>query len=155
MIFLQRRGLFIVALPRLLRALSVFTSLGGLPMCRRLQKFLPIFIVALTVQILAPIGASWAAAFALADPLGSPVFCHDSPANPIQSDPAGGHHADHGICWICCTTQVGTSFDAPRTMAISALHRPAKVVTWRDAGLKISISRSGSNSQPRAPPQAI
>jgi hypothetical protein len=154
-IFLQRRRLFIVALPRLLCALSVFTSVGGLPMRRRLQKFLPIFMIALTVQILAPIGVSWAAAFALVDPLGPPVFCHDTPGNPIQGDPGGDRHAGHGICWICCTTQVGTSFDAPRTTAITALHRPASVVTWRDAGPKISITRSGSNSQPRAPPQAI
>ena len=43
-------------------------------MRRRLQKFLPIVLLALMVQILAPIGACWAAAVAVSDPLGSAVI---------------------------------------------------------------------------------
>jgi hypothetical protein len=35
----------------------------------RLQKFLPVVLIALAVQVLAPIAACWAAAIAMSDPL--------------------------------------------------------------------------------------
>ena len=38
-------------------------------MRRRFQKYLPIVLVALMVQIFAPIGACWAAAVVASDPL--------------------------------------------------------------------------------------
>ena len=39
----------------------------------RLQKFLPIVLLALAMQVLAPIAACWAAGQAVADPLGAGV----------------------------------------------------------------------------------
>ena len=38
-------------------------------MRRRYHKYLPIVLIALMVQIFAPIGACWAAAVAVSDPL--------------------------------------------------------------------------------------
>ena len=38
-------------------------------MRRRLRNFIPIVLMALAVQILAPIGACWAASIAASDPL--------------------------------------------------------------------------------------
>ena len=46
-------------------------------MRRRLRKFLPIVLVALVVQILAPIAACWAASIATSDPLLGAAICHD------------------------------------------------------------------------------
>ncbi len=45
---------------------------------RRLKNFLPIVLIALMVQILAPIGACWAASIAASDPLAGAVICHGS-----------------------------------------------------------------------------
>ena len=41
----------------------------GFAMRRRLNNFLPIVLIALLVQIFAPIGACWAASIAASDPL--------------------------------------------------------------------------------------
>ena len=43
---------------------------------RWLKKFLPIVLIALMVQIFAPIGACWAASIAASDPLAGAVICH-------------------------------------------------------------------------------
>ena len=45
-------------------------------MRRRLKNFLPIVLIALVVQIFAPIGACWAASIAASDPLAAAVICH-------------------------------------------------------------------------------
>jgi len=46
-------------------------------MRRRLRNFLPIVLMALAVQIFAPIGACWAASIAASDPLHAAAICHD------------------------------------------------------------------------------
>ena len=59
----------------------------GLAMRRRLKNFLPIVLVALAVQIFAPIGACWAVSIAASDPLARAVICHgNAAAGAGQSD---------------------------------------------------------------------
>ena len=53
-------------------------------MRRRLGKFLPIVLIAVLVQIFAPIGATWAASIAASDPLRAAVICHGNAASFIQ-----------------------------------------------------------------------
>src|SRR5947199_8253898 len=53
---------------------------------RRLKNFLPIVLIALVVQIFAPIGACWAATIAASDPLAGAVICHGNAA-PVQGRP--------------------------------------------------------------------
>ncbi len=120
-------------------------------MRRRLQKFLPIVLLALAVQILAPIAACWAAAIAASDPLQSAGICHDS-AGSGQSDQSGAPGAHDGACSICCATHAGAAIDAPKTAAIVLGRAPQRVV-WQNAALHLSPSRTGSNAQARAPPQ--
>ena len=63
-------------------------------MRRRLQKFLPIVLIALVVQILAPIAACWATGMAASDPLQAAFICHDNAASlPAQGDQGGEHRA--------------------------------------------------------------
>jgi len=62
---------------------------------RRLKNFLPIVLIALAVQIFAPIGACWAATIAASDPLAGAVICHGG------GDPGAGqadqtNHRAHG-----------------------------------------------------------
>ena len=49
-------------------------------MRRQLRRFYPVLLIALTVQILAPVAACWAATIA-ADPLQAAVICHDNAAS--------------------------------------------------------------------------
>jgi Protein of unknown function (DUF2946) len=126
-------------------------------MRRRLQKFLPIVLIALAVQILAPIAACWAASIAASDPLGSvlgsAVICHDnSAAAPAQSDQGGDRRAHNGACSICCIAQAATAIDTPQQAAVTAPYRLAERVVWRDQAVEQPGARAGSNAQARAPP---
>ena len=87
----------------------------GWLMRRRLRKFLPIVLIALMVQILAPIAACWAASIAASDPLHAAVICHDdAAATPAQTDQAGQPRAHDGCCSICSVAQAGAPLDTPQ-----------------------------------------
>ena len=127
-------------------------------MCRRLQKFLPIVLIALVVQILAPIAACWAAGIAASDPLGSALgsafICHDNAAGtPAQSDQGGDHRSHNGACSICCIAQAATAIDTPQQMAVMAPYRQPALVVWRDQAPDLPGARAGLSAQARAPPQ--
>jgi hypothetical protein len=127
-------------------------------MRRRLQKFLPIVLIALTVQILAPIAACWAASIAASDPLGmalgSALICHENSAStPTQSDQGGDHRAHDGACAICCIAQAAAAVDTPQQAAVIAPCRQPEHVVWRDQAPELPGARAGSNAQARAPPQ--
>jgi hypothetical protein len=125
-------------------------------MRRRLQKFLPIVLIALMVQVLAPIGACWAAAIAASDPFGLAAICHDSGAGSGQQGDQGGEHPAHdGACAICCVLHASASADTPRLPTLAAPYRQAERVVWRDEALDLSVFRTGSNSQARAPPLSM
>lgn len=116
-------------------------------------KFLPIVLIALAVQILAPIAASWAAASAASDPLQTAVICHSLPdATPGQSDTGGSHPAHDGTCLICCAVQASGSVDTPQQTALVFPYRRNTPVTWTIAAADLSPFRAGSNAQARAPP---
>jgi Protein of unknown function (DUF2946) len=122
-------------------------------MRQRYQKFLPVVLIALMVQILAPIGACWAAAIAASDPLQSAEICHsDSAATSSQSDPGGQHHGHDGACSICCAAQASASFDTPHATIVATPYRTVARVVWSDQAPHLSGVRIGSNAQARAPP---
>jgi hypothetical protein len=88
--------------------------LGTIEMRPRLQRYLPIFLIALLVQVLAPIGVYWAAALAASDPLSSAEICHSSGFATDQPTNQGGQHGEHGNgCSICCLASASTSIDIP------------------------------------------
>jgi hypothetical protein len=118
---------------------------------RGLKKFLPIVLVALAVQIFAPIGACWAASIAASDPLAGAVICHGNGAiNAGQADQAG-HRAHDGCCSFCSVLQTGAPVDVPRIAAID-IERVAEAVAWRDFAFRLTNARAGSQTQARAPP---
>jgi hypothetical protein len=121
-------------------------------MRRRLRKFLPIVMIALMVQILAPIAACWAAGIAISDPLAAAVICHDNSAQTNGgSDQTGGHQAHDGSCSLCCAVHAAASADIPQAV-VAATYRPALRVSWHDAAIALPGSRTGSQAQARAPP---
>ncbi|MGA7803541.1 DUF2946 family protein [Bradyrhizobium sp.] len=120
-----------------------------------LQKLLPIILIALMVQILAPIGACWAAAIAASDPLQTFEICRSNPAaNPSQSDRGSQHHHD-GTCSACCAAQAGASFDTPQAVVVAQPYRTAARAVWPDRVAGLRTARSGSNSQARGPPLSM
>jgi hypothetical protein len=84
----------------------------------RLQKFLPIVLLALVMQVLAPIAACWAAGQAVADPLSAAVICHSASAQGGPSD-QGTPTAHAGACALCCLAQATASLDSPQQAALS------------------------------------
>src|SRR5882672_11697003 len=124
----------------------------GLAMRRRLKNFLPIVLIALAVQIFAPIGACWAASIAASDPLSRAVICHgNAPAGSGQSDQSGPHRAHDGCCSVCSVLHTGAPVDTPQTALAAPCHQPERVV-WLDSTPDLFGSRAGSHAQARAPP---
>jgi hypothetical protein len=119
-------------------------------MRQRLRAFLPIMLVALMVQILAPIGAAWAAAVALSDPLHGLEICHGQPGSQPaddQSRPKPGQ----GSCALCCAAQPA-ALDGPELSAVAVLRRDARDVIWRVNAPDAGPTRTLSNAQARGPP---
>jgi hypothetical protein len=123
-------------------------------MRRRLRKFLPIVLIALAVQILAPIAACWAAGIAAADPSAGAAICHDASGQAgnqtDQPDPPG-HRAHDSACGLCCLAHAGTALDTPTT-AVAVPYRHALRVVWHDVALELRDSRTGGHAQARGPP---
>ncbi|HXO72725.1 MAG TPA: DUF2946 domain-containing protein [Bradyrhizobium sp.] len=121
-------------------------------MRRRLGKFLPIVLIAVLVQIFAPIGATWAASIAASDPLHAAVICHGNAASvPNPSDQSGQSRAHDGCCSVCSVVHTGAPVDTPQA-AVAVPWRHAGRVVWLDAAPDLFSSRAGSHAQARAPP---
>jgi hypothetical protein len=125
-------------------------------MRRRLRKFLPIVLIALTVQIFAPIAACWAASIAASDPLSGAPICSGGAALK-GSEPAGhsgqtgDQRAHDGACSLCCVAHAGASADVPQT-SIPALYRQPERVVWLERVIDRFGYRTGAHAQARAPP---
>jgi hypothetical protein len=120
----------------------------------RLQKFLPLVLLALAMQVLAPIAACWAAGIAAADPLQNVVICHSTGASGAGVNDQTGAPGAHGAaCALCCLAQANISLDPPLA-AVATPVRLAEPVVWHDAADRVVVSHGGANAQARAPPQA-
>jgi hypothetical protein len=122
-------------------------------MRQRFQKFLPIILIALVVQILAPIGATWAAAIAASDPLNAAPICHGGQDGLPKHDEPNGHAHD-GACSVCCAAQIGASLDTPKAATSAMPYRVAARVVWQDRAADRLPARAGAHAQARGPPQA-
>ena len=119
-------------------------------MRRRLRKFLPIVLIALTVQIFAPIAACWAAGVAATDPLQIGVICHDDGTSG-QTDQTGQACAHDGCCAFCSVAHASALFDTPQASMAAPYLRSSRVV-WLDFAPDLFGARTGSHAQARAPP---
>jgi hypothetical protein len=124
----------------------------GSVMRRQLKNFLPIVLIALAVQIFAPIGACWAVGIAASDPLAAAVICHDNGASTSGEADQTGHRAHDGCCSVCNVLQNGAPLDAPHYAAAVAIERPTGQVIWHDFAAGFTGARAGSCAQARAPP---
>jgi Protein of unknown function (DUF2946) len=119
-------------------------------MRRRLEKFLPIVLIAVLVQIIAPIGATWAVTIAAADPLHAVPICHGAAASSPDQPASSGQSAHDGCCSVCSVAHNAAPAGAPQTA--TTLFRPATIVVWLEPPADRLGSRPGSHAQARAPP---
>jgi len=118
----------------------------------RLKTFLPIVLLALVVQIFAPIGACWAASIAASDPLAAAVICHGNAAAPNGQSDQTNHRAHDGCCSACSVLQTGAPVDVPQTAAAVSVEPQVQRVVWTEFTPAEFASRAGSHAQARAPP---
>ncbi len=119
----------------------------------RLRKYLPIFVFALLVQIIAPIWASWAAALVASDPLSAAEICHSSVLTADGSVDQGSPHGVHdSACSICCLAGASSHADMPVLAGLAGPYHEYARVGWRAQALDLSVGGVGSNAQARAPP---
>jgi hypothetical protein len=122
-------------------------------MRRRLKQFLPIVLIALTVQIFAPIAACWAAGIAASDPLSAAVICHGNGGSAVtQADQNGSQGAQRGCCALCGVLHTGAPVEPPPIAALFTFERQTTAVVWHELALEPATSRAGSPEQARAPP---
>jgi hypothetical protein len=122
-------------------------------MRRRLWKFLPIVLMALAVQVLAPIGACWAASIAASDPLHAAPICSGGAASTTdQTGQTGQPRAHDGACAMCCLAHAGASLDTPEATFFAMPLRQFERVVWLDATPDRFGSRAGWHAHARAPP---
>jgi hypothetical protein len=121
-------------------------------MRRRLEAFIPIVLLAVLVQLIAPIAAFRAVASAVSDPLYMTSICSEmAPSRDAQSAPSAPHN--HGDCCAFCGAGHGGSVavDPPPLIFVS-LQRQYQRVSWLQAADPMPTVRVGSNAQARAPP---
>ncbi|MGJ4893283.1 DUF2946 family protein [Bradyrhizobium sp. HKCCYLS3077] len=121
-------------------------------MRQRLQAFFPIVLIALMVQILAPIGFAWATAANASDPLRGVEICHSrAGSQPADNEPSG--KLGHSACALCCTVQP-VVFEGPAPIRADLPQREARVVVWRSMAADIRAALASSSARARAPPAA-
>lgn len=118
----------------------------------RLKKFLPVILLALVVQIFAPIGACWAASIAASDPVAAAVICRGNGDGAAGQHGQTNHRAHDGCCSVCSVLHTGAPVDAPQVANAVAIDRQPARVVWIEFTPDRFESRAGSHAQARAPP---
>jgi hypothetical protein len=129
-------------------------TLPGKIMRRRLEAFVPIVLLAVLVQLMAPIAAFRAVAYATSDPLYMASICTDmASVSDAQSAPYETQHS-HGDCCAFCGAghAVAVALDAPPLVFVT-LQRQYQRISWLEDAAPMPAIRIGSNAQARAPPQ--
>ena len=124
-------------------------------MRRRLELLIPIVLLAILVQLLAPIAAFRAFAYAANDPLYMASICSETGATSdhAQTVPANTQHDRADCCAFCAAGYGGVTALQPPPLVFVGLQRLFQRLSWLEAANLIPASRVGSNAQARAPPQ--
>jgi hypothetical protein len=122
-------------------------------MRQRLRKYIPVFLIALMVQILAPIGASVAVALAASDPLAAAEICQDHASIPAPGDEGSQRQTHDASCVLCCVFNGSAApANTPDTIGLVVPYRIDQDVVWHAWIPQLADSFTGSNARARAPP---
>ena len=124
-------------------------------MRRRLELFIPIVVLAVLVQLIAPIAAFRVVAYATSDPLYLASICTETASSSAsqQTVPAKTQH-DHGECCAFCGAghAASVALASPPPLIFVTLQRQYQQISWLEAAESKPTVRVGSNAQARAPP---
>jgi hypothetical protein len=125
-------------------------------MRRRLELLIPIVLLAIAVQLFAPIAAFRAFADAVNDPLYMASICSDmgAAADDAQSAPAKTQHHNGDCCAFCAGGHGGGTALQPPPVFVT-LQRQYQRLAWLEAAEAMPTARVGSNAQARAPPLSV
>lgn len=123
-------------------------------MRRRLEALIPIVLLAIMVQLLAPIAAFRFVANAVSDPLYMASICEGvaSSQDGSQTAPAKTQHHSGKCCAVCAAGHGGALAINPPSPVFVTLQRHYQLVSWLEAAKPKASARVGSNAQARAPP---
>jgi hypothetical protein len=124
-------------------------------MRRRLEVFIPIVLLSIMVQLMAPIAAFRVVAYAATDPLYMASICSGmaSSQDASQTAPAKTQHSGADCCAFCAAGHGGAVAVDPPPLVFVTLQRQYQLVSWLEAADPLPAVRTGSNAQARAPPQ--
>ena len=121
-------------------------------MRRQMGKFLPVVMIAIWVQVFAPIGAYWTMA-AVMDPFGpSPICSPLFAAKAGQSVPAGQQKSHPDCCSLCVVAHSGAAPLKPPEPIVATIVRSSQQIVWLDQRFDLPTGQRGSHAQARAPP---
>lgn len=122
-------------------------------MRRRLEIFIPIVLLAVLVQLIAPIAAFRVVADAVSDPLYMASICSGMTASADASQPDSAP-MQHGVkcCAFCGVGSAVAVAIYPPPAGFIILHRQYQLVAWLESTESLPAVRAGSNAQARAPP---
>jgi Protein of unknown function (DUF2946) len=123
---------------------------GAVLMRRRLEALVPIVLLAVLVQVFAPIAAFRMVANAVVDPLYLASICTDSSDGQVL--PSKALHSRGKCCGFCSISHAGAAAVAPPASIFVALQWQFQRILWLQASNPIPTVRVGSNTQARAPP---
>jgi hypothetical protein len=123
-------------------------------MRRRLALLIPIVLLAILMQLFAPIAAFRAFAYAANDPLYMASICSGmgAAADDTRTAPANTQHDRGDCCAFCAGSHGGTAALAPPPLIFVTLQRRYERLSWLEAAEPMPAVRAGSNAQARAPP---
>ena len=122
-------------------------------MRRRLEAFIPIVMLAVLVQLMAPIAAFRVVAYATTDPLYLASICSGmTSASDAQTNPAGTQHHHGDCCAYCVGSHGGAVAVDPPPLIFVSLQRQYQQISWLEATEAVPVFRVGSNTQARASP---
>lgn len=126
-------------------------------MRQRLQLDLPAFMLALMMQIIAPIAASWATALAVSDPLaafGDITICHSGAGEAGGQTDQTDRHLHDGFCALSClVAHASASLDTPK-YAVAVPSRSPSTVIWHNMAEDLRGSLRAARAKARAPPSS-
>jgi Protein of unknown function (DUF2946) len=124
---------------------------GGI-MRRWLARFVPLVLLAIVVQLFAPIAAFRAVAYASSDPLYMASICSGMTSTDSTTTPSKTEHAHDDCCAFCAGGHGGANLLDPPAPVFVSLQRDYQLVSWLEASEPMPVIRTGSNAQARAPP---
>ncbi|HEY0218686.1 MAG TPA: DUF2946 domain-containing protein [Afipia sp.] len=121
-------------------------------MRRRIGTYVPIIMLAVLMQLFAPIGATWAAALAHGDPLALAPICSPS-GNHGDEDGSSGAPVSHSTCCpLCVLAHAASTALTPADAPFVALQLSYQRVVWLTERPVPQSRARASHAQARAPP---